>query len=96
MLYGSEAWVNFIEADWDLEAILAQRAKDRIEVIDDGLAPGDFDEYYPSFPEIEGCTEENVGWMKVQFQDLIPAFYSYMRDPEMPDYLYTRPPDIGY
>jgi hypothetical protein len=83
---GTEAWVNFIEVDWDPEAILAQRAKDRVE---------DFDEYYPSFPEIEECTEENVGWTKAPFRQLIPGDYAYMRRPEMPDYMYMRPPDIG-
>jgi hypothetical protein len=92
---GSEAWVSFIEADWDLQAILAQRAEDKIEAIESGLDPEDFDKSIEFFPEIEGCNEENVGWMKTPFHYLIPDFYSHMRNPEMPDYLYYRPPDIG-
>jgi hypothetical protein len=56
-----DAWVNLVEADWDLEAILAQRAEDRIEGLESGLDPENFDECIEFFPEIEGCNEENVG-----------------------------------
>jgi hypothetical protein len=89
-----EAWVNLIEADWDLEAILAQREEDRIESVESGLCDSseDFDECIEFFPEIEGCNEEDVGWMRVEFQGLIPDFYVNV-DP-MPDE-YVRPPGVA-
>jgi hypothetical protein len=90
-----DAWLNLVEADWDLEAILAQRAEDRIEGIESGLDPEGFDECIEFFPEIEGCSEENIGWMRVQLQDLVPGFFAKLRQPDMPGYLYVRPPNIA-
>lgn len=98
--YG-DAWVNLIEADWDLEEVLAEGEQDReqarIDHIDMGgtLEDFDFEEYSEVFPEINGCVEKNVGWMRVQYKALIPEFYSYLQDPNMLEVIYYRPPEIA-
>ncbi|KAI6818701.1 hypothetical protein KC332_g9099 [Hortaea werneckii] len=90
-----EAWVNSIEADWDLGAAAAQREEDKIMHVEDGLDPEDFEDEEPVFPEIDGCTEENVGFMRVHFMDLIPEMYHLLGDPDAIDYLYIRPPALA-
>jgi len=97
-----EAWVNLVEADWDLAEAIAEGEREleqaRIDHIDMGGTLEDFDvEYYSEvFPEIEGCSQKNVGWMKVQYKALIPAFYTDLQDPNtLHEYLYERPPGIG-
>ena len=87
--------MNLIEADWDLEAILAQRKEDRIESVEPGLYDSreELDECIEFFPEIEGCNEEDVGWMRVEFLGLIPDLYVNV-DP-MTDGMYVRPPGVA-
>lgn len=98
--YG-DAWVNLIEADWNLEAAAAEveeaREQARIDHIDMGgtLEDFDFEEYAEVFPEIDGSIVENVGWMKVQYNALIPGFYSHLQDPCMLEIKYYRPPEIA-
>ncbi|KAI6812021.1 hypothetical protein KC340_g12541 [Hortaea werneckii] len=89
-----DAWVNLIEGDWDPGAAAAQREKDRIEHVEEGLDPEDFDED-EVFSEIDGCTEENVGIMRVRHMDLIPDMYHLLGDPDAIDYLYIRPPELA-
>lgn len=48
-------------------------AEDEAEFTDD-----EDDEEYPT---IEGCTEEDVGWMKVQLKSVMPDFYVNLGDP---------------
>lgn len=92
----ADAWINLIEADWDLETILARREEDRIEGLESGYFDSDEDFYecLEFGPEIEGCTEEDVGWMRVDFQFLIPDFYDSLNWP-MPDDMYVRPPGVA-
>ncbi|KAJ8129588.1 hypothetical protein O1611_g4040 [Lasiodiplodia mahajangana] len=47
------------------------------------------------FPVIEGRTEKDVGWMKVQLVGLVPDFYANLRDPSLWHVQYIRPPDIA-
>lgn len=51
------------------------------------------------FPAIDGCVEENVGWMRVRLEDLIPEFYVGLRDGggdrEGFGRLYVRPSEVG-
>lgn len=79
------AWVNLIDADWDPNAAAAEREQDRQTALADGEDYGLEDDEV--FPPIDGCTEENVGWMKVQYQDLIPDMYTRLFGPNALDYL---------
>ena len=53
---------------------------------------GDEEEEYPA---IEGCTDHDVGWMKVQLVDLMPDRYVDLRDPNAWSTSYIRPPDVA-
>lgn len=46
---------------------------------------GEFDdvEDEEEYPAIEGCTDEDAGWMKVQLVGLMPDFYANLRDPNL-------------
>ncbi|KAI8945178.1 hypothetical protein F4801DRAFT_569309 [Xylaria longipes] len=46
-------------------------------------------------PAIEGCTDEDVGWMNVQLVGLMMDFYANVRDPNLWHVQYIRPPDIA-
>jgi len=93
-VYG-KAWVNLIEGGWSAEAAAAEREEAKAYHVDMfGDLVGFDDEV---FPEIDGCIEENVGWMKVQYQALIPEFYIYLQYPSAShDQSYVRPPGIAY
>jgi hypothetical protein len=92
--YTGEAWVNIVEVDWDPEVAAAQREREKIRHVRNGLDLEDFDDEVEVFPEIDGCTDEDVGWMKVLYQDLIPEFYSRMMEYNTFGQYYVRPPDI--
>jgi hypothetical protein len=92
--YTGEAWVNIIEVDWDPEVAAAQREYEKIEGIRSGLDPEFFDDEVEVFPEIDGCTDEDVGRMRVRYQDLVPEFYSSMMEFNAFNQYYVRPPDI--
>ena len=92
--YGN-AWVNLIEADRNPEEAAAQREQDRIEHLESGGDPEEFEDCVELFPEDDGCVEENVGWMRVQYKALIPEFYSDLKDPNMLEVMYYRPPDLA-
>jgi len=46
------------------------------------------------FPEIEGCTENDVGWMKTSIWSLMPSDYNSLRDPDYWKIVYWRPPGV--
>jgi hypothetical protein len=64
------------------------------QYLNNGLDLEDLDDEVETFPEIDGCTEENVGWMKVCYQDLVPLLYSSLMDNNAFEELYVRPPGI--
>jgi hypothetical protein len=88
------AWMNLIEGDWGPEDAAAQREETNIQYLENGLDLEDWDDEVETFPEIDGCTEENVGWMKVCYQDLVPLLYSSLMDNNAFEELYVRPPGI--
>lgn len=92
--YMGESWVNIVDADWDPEVAAAQREYEKVRHVKNGLDLEDFDDEVEVFIEIDGCTEEYVGWMKVPYQDLIPEFYSSMMEYNAFGQYYVRPPDI--
>lgn len=72
-----EAWVNLIRDDLQMQGATRQeKAKHEFEA--DGVVEdeGDFtdDELDEEYPAIEGCTEEDVGWMKVEDGSVMPTF----------------------
>jgi hypothetical protein len=92
---GSQAWVNLVEADWDPETAAAEREQDRREQEEDeNFDPEDLEDCVELLPEIDGCAENNVGWMKVRYQGLIPGLYAKLRNPYALEYMYVRPPEM--
>ena len=88
------AWMNLVEGDWTPEDTAAQREETRTQYIQNGLDLEDWDDEVKIFPEIDGCIEGNVGWMKVCYQDLVPLLYSLLMDNNAFKELYLRPPGI--
>jgi hypothetical protein len=92
-----DAWVNVIEADWLPPKDAATQFEEAwVEHVDMGLDKDTFEHVVEIFlPEIEGCVEENVGWMKVHYDGLVPEFYASMTNPDtLDEYLYLRPPGV--
>jgi hypothetical protein len=89
-----KAWMNLIEGDWTPEDAAVQREETKIQYLANGLQLEDWDDEVEAFPEIDGCTEENVGWMKVCYGDLVPLLYSWLMDDNAFGELYVRPPGI--
>lgn len=89
------AWVNLIEADWHARDTAAEFEKAWIEHVEMGLDKDQFEYDVEVFPEIEGCVDQDVGWMKAHYSGLVPAFYAGMIDPSsLSEYMYVRPPDM--
>jgi hypothetical protein len=89
-----DACVNVIEADWLPKDAAIQFEEAWVDHVDPGFDKNTFDHAVEIFPEIEGCIEENTGWMKVPYDGLVPGFYASMTDPDtLEEYLYWRPPD---
>jgi hypothetical protein len=87
------AWMKLIEGDWTPEDAAAQREETKIQYLANGLDLEDWDdEVEEAFLEIDGCTEENVGWMKDHYGDLIPLLCSRLMDNNAFGELYVRPP----
>jgi hypothetical protein len=93
-LFEGEAWVNLIVGDWEPETAAAQREQEKIDYARWGLDPEVYELEVEVFPGIDGCTEENVGWMKVHYQSLIPKCYATMMDQNGFNHNYVRPPDM--
>jgi hypothetical protein len=89
------AWMNLVEVDWDAEAAAAEREQDRREQEnDENFDPQDLEDCFELFPEIDGCCEKNIGWMRVRFRGLIPGLYALLGNPNALEYMYVRPPDM--
>lgn len=73
-------YVNFVDAKW----------KSLSELVPDDPEPAE-DEVYE---EIEGCTEENVGWMKIATHMAGVSFYQCMMDAAVWYVMYERPPEV--
>lgn len=98
-----ERWVNVVKRDWEpWEATRQQQhgtmpgrtVESQGEHNDD---EGEFtdDEDDEEYPAIEGCTDEDVGWIKTQLVGLMPDFYADLRDPNSWHIQYVRPPDMA-
>ena len=63
--------------------------------LDEDESGGDSEPEEPRTP-LEGCTLEDVGWMRVSFEDATLGMYCRMRDQNSWDIMYQRPPAVGY
>lgn len=80
-------YVNLVKADW--VSIKEKLTAD--EMADEDL----YFEYL--YEPIDGCCEEDVGWMRVPSINLSPGFYDAMHDLGDAWYhFYKRPPEIVY
>ncbi|KAL9618372.1 MAG: hypothetical protein Q9160_006880 [Pyrenula sp. 1 TL-2023] len=98
-----ERWVKLIKGDWKPWEVTRQKQQ-HLETGPDGIAEslGEHPDLVAEieaegeeeFPAIEGCTDEDVGWMRVQLVGLMPSSYANLRDPDHWDIVYIRPPDM--
>jgi hypothetical protein len=91
-------WVKLIKGDWESREATRQQQQPhetgpKVMAEDEGEFTDD-DEDDEEYPAIEGCTEEDVGWMKVQLRSVMPDFYVNLRDPNAWHTEYRRPPDV--
>lgn len=92
-----EGWVKLIKGDWESREATRrpqQQHETEPKVLaehEDKFTDDEDDEEYPA---IEGCTEEDIGWMKVQLTSVMPDFYVNLRDPNSWYTEYRRPPDM--
>lgn len=80
-----EGYVNFVQADWKPFSEKAYNTRDVIGVEED-----------EGYEPIDGCTEENVGWMKISSRMVGTYFYQVMMDPDAWYVFYKRPEEIVY
>ncbi|KAI6852053.1 hypothetical protein KC343_g650 [Hortaea werneckii] len=73
-----EAWVHVIHANWNLEAIQRLKEEGRLDDIQMGLATELCDDSDDMHPPIDGCTEEDVGWMRVYYGTCIGDHQTYV------------------
>ena len=48
--------------------------------LDDEIALMEYEANHPNVEPIEGCTEEDAGWMRVEHQSAMVAFYNLLSD----------------
>lgn len=83
-LYGT-GHVNLVYADWPHDLEDSDEDESQEEYEDDEV-----------FEPIDGCSEENVGWMKVAATGLGPPFFFLSDGIEWWQENYVRPPDVLY
>ncbi|KAL4945989.1 hypothetical protein BDV06DRAFT_208990 [Aspergillus oleicola] len=77
--------VNLIRANWQSDLDSALKIDEPEELWKEG-----------PFDSIEGCSDKDVGWMKMAFGLLGPSFYLYVDDAETWHKEYVRPPGVKY
>ncbi|KAI7231022.1 hypothetical protein KC330_g6631 [Hortaea werneckii] len=76
-------WVHFIDTLW----------KAQMNDVDSDTE--EFDMPDLDFEPIEGCREEDVGWMKVATRSICTELYSLLDNPEMWRIIYKRSPEMA-
>lgn len=80
-------FVNIIRSDWMPRT--REEYLEELEGMQEGWTPEVFD-------SIEGCTEEDVGWMRISYTGLMVTWYCLFRGSGGEwDVEYRRPPQIG-
>ncbi|KIM95358.1 hypothetical protein OIDMADRAFT_134127 [Oidiodendron maius Zn] len=65
-----------------------------VKVIDKSWYLGRDEGFHEHMAPIEGVTQKDVGWMKVQYQYLMPTFYAILYSWNNWNLYYRRPPEI--
>lgn len=96
-------WVKIIKADWKPREkeppqfvpgpgwVMETRGKFKDVEYDKFFTEEDDEE----FPPIEGCTDQDVGWMKMWSLGLMPGIYANLINPDIWEIVYTRPAGIS-
>ena len=50
----------------------------------------------PAEDPVEDCTRRDVGWMMVEFRDVLVGMYCYMRECHSCELEYRRPPMVPH
>jgi hypothetical protein len=82
--WSPNAFIKFVDGDWEPSPAIAKQEEDEDEF-------GGEEEFEP----IEGCTEKNVGWMRILPIMINAEFYNVLDscDDQWPTF-YQRPPTI--
>ncbi|KAK8008110.1 hypothetical protein PG991_010661 [Apiospora marii] len=96
-------WVYIIKADWkprERESTRYVHGPGWIMEIPGKYKGVEGDDFYGSeddeeYSPIEGCTDEDVGWMKVWVLGLMPGIYANLISLDIWEITYTRPPRIS-
>jgi hypothetical protein len=81
--------VNFVYADWPYNLYNDYGEDDEEEDEEE-------EDEEEAFEPIDGCTKEDVGWMKVATTGLRAQFFHYSGDIQGWQDQYVRPPDLLY
>ncbi|KAI7547289.1 hypothetical protein KC331_g5106 [Hortaea werneckii] len=76
-------WVHFIDTMWTAEMDDVDSDTEKFDLPDLDFEP------------IEGCREEDVGWMKVATRSICTELYPLLNDPETWRVIYKRPPKMA-
>jgi hypothetical protein len=92
-LYGT-GHVNFVDADWPHD--MGDDDEDEYMGLDEATRQLLLECQKEALEPVYGCTEEDVGWMKVAATGLSPHWYLYSDRLEGWQGQYVRPPEILY
>lgn len=77
-----EGHVNLVDSKWRLE-------------VEDSENEEDYDSLDHTYPPIDGCTSQEVGWMKMQYSRVAPETYNLLSFDDYAWYdIYVRPPEM--
>lgn len=76
-------WVDFIDATWTSELDDVGSETEEVDMPDLDFEP------------IEGCREEDVGWMKVPAERICTELHSLFDRHQIWNVLYKRPPEVA-
>ena len=93
---GLEA-LNSVVHDAPAPPAIDTTMKGRVKLIDKSwyLRGGEGIDAHMLHEPIEGMTQEDVGWMRVRYQDVMPHFYALCQGANDWGILYRRPPKIA-
>ena len=85
-------WVNVIMRNWPLTQRVGPGSGDEVGDEEEGEDDDEDDDYLPE--DIEGCTDEDVGWCKVKVLSLVPSSFATLCNPNAWYHFYQRPPVV--
>ncbi|KAK7985694.1 hypothetical protein PG988_003316 [Apiospora saccharicola] len=96
-------WVKIIKADWkprEREPTHFVPGQGWVMEIRGRYKDVEYDKFHTEeddeeYPPIEGCTDEDVGWVKMWYLSLMPGIYTDFICPYNWETVYVRPPGIS-